>query len=531
MSETAPQASDPGPAIGGEAPDAQQADPLGPVALVSYAHGDHAERHRRIMRVFYLNKTRDIGLQLSPSQVADRLRTEFGYTVDADSLTSALETLSKNGALRGDQDIRDVRSAPEFRRKNMLYDITPAGELFEQFLIAHHGLRDEIGELDASRLLSIRDALARISVVLASEDDGGDVALHDLLDQAAKATADLRQGATSYMSRLNEFTVSSSHSIEDFQAARDGIVSYLQGFHRDLRRYDDAIAGHLASIAGHDPQRLAQRIVTTRTLPAPMGGLTEDDMRNRAVAEQLARWTAIEQWFGAAEAADSPWRRLSIRVFDAVGTVIDIARRKIERGHDRRDRAHAWQSLALLVSDIHDEGAVQRAFAQAVGMRPPRHLSGLFGDHEALGRPQTVSWAGAGTVRVAAHLRQPGARRPGAGRPASVPVNRDLAARMRAQAARQAELRARLHAAITGADGPLRISDLHQLDPIELADLLAWVSRAFATERTPDGSRQATSPDGLLTLRLILPHDNARTRLHADHGALDLPDYRIEVVR
>ncbi len=107
MDEPVPQVNDAGLAIGGAAPLPQQADPLAPVALVSYAHGDHAERHRRIMRVFYLNKTRDIGLQLSP-QVADRLRSEFGYSLDADSLTSALETLGTNGALRADQDIRDV---------------------------------------------------------------------------------------------------------------------------------------------------------------------------------------------------------------------------------------------------------------------------------------------------------------------------------------------------------------------------------------------------------------------------------------
>ncbi|MGP0047691.1 MAG: hypothetical protein ACLPZR_02425 [Solirubrobacteraceae bacterium] len=32
---------------------------------VSYAVGEHAERYRRIMRVFLLNQTRDIGWQLS----------------------------------------------------------------------------------------------------------------------------------------------------------------------------------------------------------------------------------------------------------------------------------------------------------------------------------------------------------------------------------------------------------------------------------------------------------------------------------
>ena len=53
----------------------------------------------------------------------------------------------------------------------------------------------------------------------------------------------------------------------------------------------------------------------------------------------------------------------------------------------------------------------------------------------------------------------------------------------------------------------------------------------FAAERRPDGSRQATSPDGKMTLRLVLPADGVRTRVRADHGLLDCPDYRIEVAR
>lgn len=509
--------------------DAHGVDALAPVPVVSYAIGEHAERHRRIMRVFYLNKTRDIGLQLTPAQVQARLRVEFGYEVAIDSLESSLNTLAANGALRPDQDMRGVDSAPEFRRKSAVYDITPAAELFEQFLIAHNGLRDEIGELDATRLLAIRDALGRIAGQLLT-DEPDDAQVGEDLRLAAQATADLRQGATSYMSRLNEFTVSSTHSIEDFEAARDGIVSYLQGFHQDLRRYDEAIAGHLRAIAAHGPERLARRIVATRALPAPMAGITEQQIRDRAVADELARWQAIEGWFGAIDGGDAPWRRLTHRVLDAVMVLIDIARRKIERGHDRRDRAHAWQRLALLCQEA-DDRAVRASFAQAVGMRPARHLGVLFGDHEILGRPQNVSWAGAGPVTVAAHMRQPGTRRPGAGRPASIPVNRGLAARKRAEAERQRALRARLREALAGAQGSLRMSDLHQLDPVELADLMAWVSRAFAAERRPDGSRQATSPDGKMTLRLVLPADGVRTRVRADHGLLDCPDYRIEVAR
>jgi Protein of unknown function (DUF2397) len=132
------------------------------------------------MRVFYLNKTRDIGLQLSPAQVADRPRSEFGYALEADSLASSLETLSKKGALRADQDIRWRALGAGVLPQEHAYDITRPESSSRSSSSRSTGLRDETGELDASRLLSIRDALGRVSAILSRDDADEDTALHDL---------------------------------------------------------------------------------------------------------------------------------------------------------------------------------------------------------------------------------------------------------------------------------------------------------------------------------------------------------------
>ncbi|MGH2862769.1 MAG: DUF2397 family protein, partial [Solirubrobacteraceae bacterium] len=95
---------------------------------LSYAVGEHAERYRRIMRVFLLNKTRDIGWQLSPTDVQSRLQSEFGARLEDDVLERCLERLAGDGALAARADTRAVGSAAEWRRKRSVYDITPAGE-------------------------------------------------------------------------------------------------------------------------------------------------------------------------------------------------------------------------------------------------------------------------------------------------------------------------------------------------------------------------------------------------------------------
>src|ERR1700736_4696983 len=82
---------------------------------VSYAIGEHADRYRRFMRVFFLNKTRDIGWQLGPGDVAQRLHAEFGVVVADDVLDRCLERLADDGALVARADTRAVTSAVEWR--------------------------------------------------------------------------------------------------------------------------------------------------------------------------------------------------------------------------------------------------------------------------------------------------------------------------------------------------------------------------------------------------------------------------------
>jgi hypothetical protein len=94
---------------------------LGEQRAVAYAVGEHAERNRRIMRVFYLNKKRDIGWQLSVTDVNRRLREEFpGFELELAALERSLTTLKDNGDLAAQPNTRDAATPAEWRGRRRL---------------------------------------------------------------------------------------------------------------------------------------------------------------------------------------------------------------------------------------------------------------------------------------------------------------------------------------------------------------------------------------------------------------------------
>lgn len=493
---------------------------------VSYAVGEHAERYRRIMRVFLLNKTRDIGWQLSPADVQRRLSTEFGQALPDDVLDRSLERLVADGALQARADTRAVTSAVEWRRKRSVYDITPAGERVERLLAELDALGEEIGSLESGRLLTIRDALARIVDGLRAADPDARRLAEDL-EAVADAVAALRQGATDFIVRLQAFTSSDRITSDEFAEQQDVIVAYLQGFHRDLRRHADPIFASIATVEQLGAPRLVDLALSTRDLPPAIGDASPEQIRAQFRRHEEARWQAVRSWFGEPGSTEAPWVLLTSKLLDAIRAIIDIAERLIDRAAGRRDRAAAWDALAGIVAGADDEVA-SACIAVACGLRAPRHLSGPEADADALASPGTVGWRDSPAIAVAAHLRSPGTRSPGAGAPSRLAGNAGLAERVRARQQAEREQLSGLLGRLRSGD-PVTMSSLHRLHPVELDHLLVLLSRAFSQRREPDGSRRARSPDGTIRLRLVPPADGARTTIDAHHGRLECPDFRLEV--
>lgn len=507
----------------------ETASGLGEQRVLAYAVGDFAERNRRIMRIFYLNKTRDIGWQLSPSDVQRRMLADFGWEIDLDSLENALNTLAKNGNLLDQANTRDAASPAEWRRRRLLYDITPAGEKVERTLQELDALRDSAAVLDSWRLASIRDALRRLARALETSDPDAK-AVSDDLERVTTSVRKLSDGATDFMSRLHSFTVSETIDPDAFVAHQDAVIEHLQDFHQALKRSTDDIRTALAAVERQGVERLIELALSVRDAPVAMPGDDPEAVAKQPMLDELAHWRGVCNWFGVGDSADSaPWEVISRRLVDAIHGIVDIADRLIGRAADKRDRTTAWQHLARIVAEA-DEQTATAAFAVAVGQRPARHFSGTFEDPGQVVAPGGRSWVDAPAAPVAAHLRKPGSRAPGAGTPARLVRNDRLRDRVRREREEEARHLARLTERLQ-AGATLRMSELHALHPLELRYMLGWISRAFTQPRRADGSRQVTSADRSKTLRLVPPGDGTRCRVQVDTGELDCPDYRLEVIK
>lgn len=516
-----PPAAAPPPATG---------ERLGAHHVLRYATAEEADTYRRIMRVLYLEH-RAFGLRLRPAQVADRLRERYARSVELDWLEERLGALHRWGAVARDHDASLASTAAEWRRNRYTYDVTPAGRLTEELLQQLDALGEEIGRLDTTRLPSIRDALAALVAELRAEHPDG-ARLRGLFERLLAEVEALHAGALTFMRSLSDLMRTVERVGEDeFERGKGALLEHLQGFRHSRTRHSAEILSLLDEVESSGSAQLVARIVDAEQFVALPGGATVAHQRARRETELLGRWQGLRAWFVGEDAGGSPWRTLNDQVVDAIRAVLAIAERLIERRSLRVDRAGALLHLASRVQAA-PPGEASAWLRAAFGVRSPRHVAVPETDPDQVTERGRTSWLQAPPAPVVAHLRTPGARTPGTGRGARV---RDLSESRRRFTERRAAERRELDALLERMDarGRVRLSALARVDAHEFTHLLAWISRAYESPASADGSRRATSTDGRATIALLPPADprRERARLQAPHGLFDTPDFAIEVVR
>lgn len=500
---------------------------LGAHTVVRYGAVEGAERYRRVMRVL-LREEQHFGFPLSPAQVGERLRRDFGLALEEPVVASALDQLHEWGAVERDFDTSLVTSARELRRNRYAYDISPAGKRVEHLLEALDALEETVGSLDGRRLPAIRDALGRLARALSDGDPSGAELRGDferLLDEVGR----LHAGASDFMGRLNRMIVSSEQLDEDeFAQCKGVLVDHLVGFRSDLQRHSEEIERALALVDSLDPERLVEAIVASEEIPA-LPGVSAEALAEQRRAELLDQWRGVRTWFLGVDGEGSPWAALSSKVVDAIRALLDIAERLIDRRVNRASRARACEHLARLVHDCDGERDATALINLAFGWAAPRHVGAPEEDPDAVAAPGQTSWLAAPPAPVTAHLRRPGARVPGAGRGAAVADTSALGERvLTRQRAEREQLRALLER--FRRRGRVRLSSLERLDRVEFGQLLGWVGRAFESGRDEHGVRRAESQDGRATILLRAPADDGRVVLHTPDGRLEAADYELEVI-
>jgi uncharacterized protein (TIGR02677 family) len=498
-------------------------------SVLNYAVTDGADPYRRIMRILY-DEHQSFGLRLRPAQVADRLRERYALSTDVDWLDERLKYLSIWGAVERDHDASLASTATEWRRNRYTYDVTPAGRLTEELLARLDALGEEIGRLDTARLPSIRDALAMLASQAALPEAEG-TELRSTFERVLAEVEMLHAGALTFMRSLGDLMRSVEQVGEDeFQRGKGALLEHLQGFKKSRMRYSAEILGLLQEIERSDPGALIARIVGAEEFIALPGGATLEEQRARRMNELHQRWHGLNAWF-VGDDTTSPWRTLSDQVVEAIRAVLAIAERLIERRSTRVDRAGVFLHLAAQVAAA-PPGDATAWLRAAFGIRTPRHVGVIEDPAMAAFEPGRTSWLDAAPAPVVAHLRTPGKRQPGTGRSAQIA---DLTESRRQLQQRRAAEQRELETVLTRfmASGPMTLSALEHANAAEFGHLLQWLSRAYEAPAHPDGTRRAGSIDGRATIVLNPPPNptTARAKLRAPHGTLDLPDYRIEVVR
>ncbi|NUP65444.1 MAG: TIGR02677 family protein, partial [Nonomuraea sp.] len=166
-----------------------------------------------------------------------------------------------------------------------------------------------------------------------------------------------------------------------------------------------------------------------------------------------------------------------------------------------------------------------RLWDAAFGLGPSRHAHLGHADAELI--PAGVPWAEAEPVQVSALLRSRG-RTERMGRTGRVRDVRAVRAERRARAERErAELEAAWAALAT--TGPVRLSQLGELDHGTFGRLLDLLGRALAERPDATGLRRAVTSDGRVEIVLQDPQDGAVAVLRTPEGWFRGPDHLIDV--
>ncbi len=491
-----------------------------PLKLFAYTVEANAPLYRALARVFAEAKAR-YRIQLRPEAVAGELgRVGWREEVSAEELDRALDQLVAWGNLRKSHDTARVTTLEEFRRRQFLYQLTPAGEAAEKAVGAVLDALAASGSLQSVMLSAILTNLEELAR-LAEEVEPEPARVARTLFDASREFEALAANASTFLGRLHEAIDAGEADSETFVIYKQAVLEYLEKFVAELAALAPRIRDTLGAIESRGSARLLRLAAAVDAVPTPEG-------LRAATAALSGQWQGLLAWFRGDASEPATVEALRAAARSAIGRILQLLERLHEKRFKRVNRATDLLRLAQWFEGYGrrgDHGAAHHLCELAFGLGSARHFGGASDD------PETVvagaSWWTAQPVAVAPRLRA-SSRGGGAGRP---PAVEDLSAARRRLALRQREEAETLERALRlfANRGPLALGELPRLDPDQLALLLSLLNRLLARPPERDGCRRATSGDGRLRLWLQPPPVEETARIKTRHGRLLLPAYTLTV--
>lgn len=487
-------------------PEATSSD-LGRLTIFAYTVEPLAPLYRAVLRLFLEAKAR-YRIQFRPDEVAAELRC------GVPEVERALDMLVQWGNLRRSHDTGRVATLADFRRRHLIYQLTPAGEAAERAVGEVVAALERSGSLQRVMLGTILRNLVEIRRELDRETPRPERIFEHLFNVTEQFRA-LTENASTFLARLHEAIDQGEVHAEAFLAYKQAVLEYLEQFLGELSETAPRITAEIQAI-GRDAERLVLLAAQADEAPSPLG--IQDP------AEGLRRkWRGIAAWFVGDGREPATVEHLRAAARGSINRILLV----LERLHEKRFRRFSRTADLLRLAGWFDGLAggeeAHRLFQQAFGLFGARHLGGLDEDPDLV-LPAT-SWWEAPPVPVAPALRRTG-RGTALGRTPPVAdhstVKDFLAARYRREQEAQAVALTRF-----AGRGPVALADLPPLSADELSLLLSLLDRLLAAAPGPHGRRETRSRDG--RLRLLLEEAGGSATVRSPAGRLTLPGWVLTV--
>lgn len=406
----------------------------------AYVDAEKAPVYRAIMGAFFAAKERFV-LHLRPAEVAAELAAL--HELDADDVERALVQLEEWGNLRGSPDTSDVTRVEDFYRERRLYQLSRAGEAAERAVREYERTIEQPGELQTAALADIRDLLAELEALAASEQlDGGKV--YQTFDQLRRRFEDLTTKAQVFLGGLRRGVDLHAGDEEAFLFYKEKLIDYLERFLQELVVATVSITRGIERVQRHGVDRLLEAVARREVVDR----IDADDALPKMVAEWRSRWRGLSRWFVGADGQPSQAEILRAAARAAIPALLTAAAAMNDRRVRRTDRYADWRTLARWFAEAPSDADAHRLYRAAFALSPARHMringESLSAMDERMVAPQ-LRWLDEPTLRLTPRFRSTGRHdRRGAER------------KIEDKSAGRARRRSRLRRSRRGADRPRR---------------------------------------------------------------------------
>lgn len=469
----------PGPTLVDAANEADGAD--AGRRLFAYVVGGEWLEYRAILAVF----ADTFFAEFTPEEVHARLAAA-GTPIEAEMVADRLESLRRWGNLAVSSSVGSPTSLSDYYRRRNRYLITSAGQEVFEVVEGVLDRADEVHDVAAGRLRTLRDALEALLAVDVSSVDPTRLAdlVRDVFDPHVTFTSEI----TRFFAALNQWQSRYDLSETELTFFAGVLVTYVSERLDEIQRSSPPIAAGLDALDDRI-DTIARRMERGLRGRVEVAGLDDEVAVSKVVGSSPDDWVHLRSWFAPVGGRPARLTQLRSDAIAAIRTLTLNLTRLSSSGVGGSSRRADLVRLAALFDRCRPEDAPR--LAQAVlGLGGSVHLGTLGGDVDDP-VATTTPWPEAPPAVVPVSVRERGDR---ANRGTTTPLrDRSAAQRLvrdRREAARAAA--ARIDEELVGIDldgASVSVAALHRLQGLVGTTLAQLGPRAVEGSHVDGGLR------------------------------------------